>query len=162
MTPPTAPRRTHTRKANRPAFTLKFALDHVVEIATHSMLAPRDSLRPTSYQRENGEDVHAALWWVRDRTGTYLTGNSTHPNAPCDAYAQGFGPGEDDASRILGRDSRLIDAIPLHDPESEQGLHADLIQAQHDDANTLALTLDGNMLEIRTLRAEHPVPSPRT
>lgn len=143
-------------------FTLKFALNDVIDIATHSMLAPRHTLRPTSDQRENGEDVHAALWWVRDSTGTYLTGNSTHPNAPRDAYAQGYGPGEDDASRLLGRDSRLIGAIRLHDPVAEECLHSELIQARHDGDNTLTLTLDGNVLDIRTLRAEHPAPSSNT
>ena len=138
-------------------FTLKFALNEVVAVATHSMLAPRNTLRSTYDQCQNGEDIHAALWWVRDSSGTYLTGNSTHTGAPCDAFAEGYGPGGDDASRILGRDSRVIDAIPLHDPESGTCLHSDLVQAQRDGHDTLTISLDGDVMEMRTLATPKPV-----
>lgn len=137
--------------------TLKFALNEVIDIATHSMLAPRHTLRPTYDQCQNAEDVHAALWWVRDSSGTYLTGNTTHKNAPRDAYAEGYAPGGDDASGILGGDDRVIDAIPLHDPATSECLHSDLLRAQRDGHNTLTLTLDDTTLEVRTHRADIPV-----
>ncbi|WP_327411214.1 hypothetical protein OG458_42305 (plasmid) [Streptomyces sp. NBC_01281] len=139
---------------------LTFDLPDVIAVATHSMLAPPNTLRATSVQRQNQEAVHAALWWVRDRSGTYLTGNSTHPDAPHDAYAHGYGPGEDDASRILGRDDRVIDAIALHDPVTEECWHSQLIQAQHSGHTILTLTLDGNALELDTHRARRPAPTP--
>ncbi|GHG80666.1 hypothetical protein [Streptomyces griseocarneus] len=137
--------------------TLKFALNEVMDIAMHSALAPRHTLRATSDQCENGETVHAALWWIRDGSGTYLTGNSTHKGAPRDAFAEGYGPGGDDASGILGGDSRVIDAIPLYEPETSACLHSALIRAQREGHNTLALTLDGAHLELRTLAAPKPV-----
>ncbi|MFB6984591.1 hypothetical protein ACNPQN_43105 [Streptomyces sp. NPDC056297] len=137
--------------------TLRFALNEVIDVATHSMLAPRHTLRATYDQCQNEEDVHAALWWVRDRSGTYLTGNSTHPGAPRDAFAQRYGPGGDDASGILGADDRLIDAIPLHDPNTRQCLHSDLIRAQRDGHNTLTITLDGDTTELRTLHTDVPI-----
>ncbi|MGW3932967.1 hypothetical protein ACWECC_33470 [Streptomyces microflavus] len=140
--------------------TLKFALNEVLDVATHSMLAPRHTLRPTYDQCQNEEDVHAALWWMRDRSGTYLTGNSTHPGAPRDAFAQGYGPDGDDASGILGADDRVIDAIPLHDPNTRQCLHSDLIRAQRDGHNTVTITLDGDAMELRTLRADTPIAPP--
>ena len=108
--------------------TLNFALNEVTDVATHSMHAPTNTLRATYAQSQNNEEVHAALWWVRDRTGTYLTGNSTHHNAPRDAYAQGYGPGGDDASGILGHDDGVITAFPLHNPHTSTCLHSDLIR----------------------------------
>jgi hypothetical protein len=137
--------------------TLKFALNEVIDVATHSMLAPRHTLRATYDQCQNEEDVHAALWLMRDRSGTYLTGNSTHPGAPRDAFAQGYGPDSDDASSILGADDHLIDAIPLHDPNTRQCLHSDLIRAQRDGHNTVTITLDGDAMELRTHRADVPI-----
>ncbi|MER7001336.1 hypothetical protein [Streptomyces sp. NPDC000410] len=136
--------------------TLKFALNEVIDVATHSMLAPRHTLRPTYDQCQNEEDVHAALWWVRDHSGTYLTGNTTRPG-PRDAFAEGYGPSGDDASGILGGDDRLIDTFPLHDPDTGACLHSDLIKAQHDGNNTLTITLDGDTVELRTLRADVPI-----
>ncbi|MGW6202107.1 hypothetical protein ACWF9B_00405 [Streptomyces sp. NPDC055089] len=137
--------------------TLKFALNEVLDVATHTMRAPHHTLRATYDQCQNEEDVHAALWWLRDRSRTYLTGNATHPGAPHDAFAQGYGPGEDDASGILGADDRVIDAIPLHDPNTKECLHSDLIRAQRDGHNTLTITLDGNTMELHTLRADIPI-----
>ncbi|MFE0058753.1 hypothetical protein [Streptomyces sp. NPDC059003] len=137
--------------------TLKFSLAEVIDVATHSMLAPPTTLRPTYDQCETGDTVPASLWWVRDGSGTYLTGNSAHHNAPRDAFAEGYGPGGDDASGILGGDSRVIDAIPLHNPETRECLHSDLLRAERDGHNTLALTFDGATLELHTLRAARPV-----
>ncbi|MEU1355368.1 hypothetical protein ABZ410_15915 [Streptomyces cinnamoneus] len=137
--------------------TLNFALNEVIDIAMHSALAPRHTLRATADQHENDETVHAALWWLRDSSGTYLTGNSTHKDAPRDAYAEGYGPGGDDASGILGGDSRLIDAIPLYEPETGACLHSDLIRAQRDGHNTLTLTLDGARVGLSTFTASKPV-----
>ncbi|MCZ1011973.1 hypothetical protein [Streptomyces lydicus] len=135
--------------------TLKFALNEVIDIATHSMLAPRHTLRPTYDQRQNGEDTHAALWCVRDNSGTYLTGNTTHKNAPRDTYAEGNAPSGDDASGTLGGDD--IDAIPLHDPATGECLHSDLLRAQRDGHNTMTLTLNDTALELRTHHADIPV-----
>lgn len=137
--------------------TLRFALNEVLDVATHSMRAPHHTLRATYEQCQNEEDVHPALWWLRDRNGTYLTGNSTHPGAPRDAFAQGYGPGGDDASNILGPDDRVIDAIPLHDPNTRQCLHSDLIRAQRDGHNTVTITLKGDAMELRTLRTDVPI-----
>ncbi|MCX4681359.1 hypothetical protein OG413_45465 [Streptomyces sp. NBC_01433] len=137
--------------------TLRFALNEVLDVATHSMLAPRHTLRATYDQCQNEEDVHAALWWLRDRSGTYLTGNSTHPGAPRDVFAQGYGPGGDDASGILGADDRVIDAFPLHDPNTRQCLHSDLIRAHRDGHNTLTITLGDDATDLHTLRADVPI-----
>ncbi|RLU79913.1 hypothetical protein CTZ27_35765 [Streptomyces griseocarneus] len=137
--------------------TLKFALNEVLDIAMHSAVAPVHTLRATSDQSENGEDVHATLWWVRDSSGTYLTGNSTHKGAPRDAFAEGYGPDGDDASGILGGNSRVIDAIPLYEPETGACLHSDLIRAQRDGHNTLLLMLDGERVELSTFTASKPV-----
>ncbi|MFE4304822.1 hypothetical protein ACFRR6_01900 [Streptomyces sp. NPDC056891] len=138
-----------------PKFT--FALDEVLAVATHSMLAPSHTLRPTYEQCQNEETVHAALWWLRDRTGTYLTGNSTHTGAPDDAYARGYGPGDDnDASSVLGADDGIIHALPLHDPATRDCLHSDLINAKHDGHNTLTLTLTDDLLDLHTFRTAAP------
>ncbi|MGA5134983.1 hypothetical protein ACPCTO_34890 [Streptomyces olivoreticuli] len=137
--------------------TLKFALNEALDIAMHSTIAPRHTLRATSDQRENGETVHPALWWVRDSNGTFLTGNSTHKGAPRDVFAEGYGPGGDDASGILGGEFGVIDAIPLYEPETGACLHSDLIRAQRDGHNTLILTLDGARLALSTLTASKPV-----
>ncbi|MEV6676237.1 hypothetical protein AB0N09_05120 [Streptomyces erythrochromogenes] len=138
-----------------PTFT--FALDEVLDVATHSMLAPSNTLRPTYDQCQNEETVHAALWWLRDHTGTYLTGNSTHTGAPDDAYARGYGPGDDnDASGVLGADDRVVTDFPLHDPATSECLHSDLIKAKHDGHDTLTITLTDGMCELRTHRATTP------
>ncbi|WP_405542731.1 hypothetical protein OG478_13635 [Streptomyces phaeochromogenes] len=136
---------------------LKFALAEVIAVATHSMLAPPRTLRPTYEQSKSGEPIVPALWWVRDHSGTYLTGNSTHKNAPRDAHADGYGPDGDNASGILGGDDRLIDAVPLHNPATSECLHSDLLRAQSDGHNTLTITLDGAAYELRTLLATVPV-----
>ncbi|WP_327391344.1 hypothetical protein OG728_38340 (plasmid) [Streptomyces microflavus] len=135
----------------------EFALNEVLDVATHTMVAPHNTLRATYDQCQNEDDVHAALWWVRDRSGTYLTGNSTHPGAPRDAFAHGYGPDGDDASAILGADDRVIDAIPLHDPKTEQCLHSDLIRAHRNGHNTLTITMKHNATEVRTHRADVPI-----
>ncbi|MGW6202109.1 hypothetical protein ACWF9B_00415 [Streptomyces sp. NPDC055089] len=138
--------------------TLKFALNEVLDIATHTMLAPRHTLRSTYDQCQNEETIHAALWWVRDRTGTYLTGNTTHPGAPRDVYAHGYGPGNDDTPNLLGHhDDEAINVFPLHDPNTRQCLHSDLIRAHHDGDNTLTITLNGDDVELRSLRTDVPL-----
>ncbi|MGI5337733.1 hypothetical protein ACQEVS_10190 [Streptomyces sp. CA-181903] len=137
--------------------TVKFALNEVLAIAMHAARSPRHTLHATADQRESGETVHAALWWVRDSSGTYLTGNSTHKGAPRDAFAEGHGPGEDDAAGILGGDSRLIGAFPLYEPETGACLHSDLIRARRDGHNTLTLTLDGENVELNTFAAPKPI-----
>ncbi|MFE8940991.1 hypothetical protein ACFYNX_26340 [Streptomyces sp. NPDC007872] len=140
-----------------PTFT--FALAEVLDVATHSMLAPTHTLRSTYEQCVNEETVHAALWWIRDHTGTYLTGNSTHTGAPHDAYAHGYGPDDDnDASHILGADDQIIHVIPLHDPATRQCLHSDLINAKHDGHDTLTITLTDDAYELHSLRATTPTP----
>ncbi|MER0477014.1 hypothetical protein ABR737_01345 [Streptomyces sp. Edi2] len=136
--------------------TLKFALNEVIDVATHAMFSPRKTLRPTYDQSKSAEPVYASLWWVRDGSGTYLTGNSTHKKAPRDAYAEGYGPDGGDASDLFGGDSRVIDAIPLHDPATRACLHSDLLRAQRAGHNTLTITLTRSVVKIRT--GHRPVP----
>ncbi|MFE2850193.1 hypothetical protein ACFXJO_03570 [Streptomyces lavendulae] len=138
-----------------PTFT--FTLDEVLAVATHSTYAPAHTLRPTYEQCQNEETVHAALWWVIDHTGTYLTGNSTHTDAPDNAYARGYGPGDsNDASTILGASDQIIDAIPLYDLATRECLHSDLTNAKRDGHDTLTITLTDDAYELRSFCATAP------
>ncbi|MFI1012602.1 hypothetical protein [Streptomyces sp. NPDC020965] len=137
--------------------TLKFALPDVVDVATHTMSAPLHSLRLTYDECQNEEAVRPCLWWVRDGNGTYLIGNSTSKGGPGNAFAEGYGPGGDDASRILGGDSRVIESLPLNDTSTGECLYAELIRAQVDGHNTLTLTRSRGAVEIRSFAAAVPI-----
>ncbi|MGW1275558.1 hypothetical protein ACWD4V_01185 [Streptomyces tsukubensis] len=137
-------------------FTLKFRLAEVIDIATHTILAPASGLRATFEQQTTGAPLLPALWWVRDGNGTYLTGNDTATGGPCDAFAKGYGPGENDASGILGGSSQVIASFPLWDTAGGENLYDVLLRAQGDGHDTLTITAGDAAPELRTLSTPGP------
>ncbi|NGO67008.1 hypothetical protein [Streptomyces boncukensis] len=137
--------------------TLNFALNEVIDIAMHTMLSPRETLRPTYEQCESEEPVRPSLWWVREGSRIYLTGNSTRKNAPRDAFAEGYGPGGDDTSGIPGLDDGVIEVFPLDGPLTGACLYSALLCAQVDGHNTLTITLGDDVDEMRARHRSVPV-----